>query len=318
VRSAALTGLADLLADEGAYGEAEVLCREALTADRARPPTRENQVVLADTLDSLGTVAFDRGNFAAAIAAMREALILRQTALGMDSPLTGELLNNLGAVLYMSGQYQDAVKEYEHALPIYKKVYGAEHPEIATLLNNIGRSDLMAGDVVDAEPLMREALSMTEKFEGTRNEDLIAPLNSLAMIDLDNGRLGAAEQELERADSIAQSTGQGGLLDQVVLNEAQLAIESGDVSRTTTLLARSKLLLQKAHPQSPSEAWRYAVWNIVNAQLLGAQGDTASAIQMLNAAEKIIDGRFGPVSYYGQRVRKQLALMGKPPAAKRM
>jgi tetratricopeptide (TPR) repeat protein len=317
LRSAALAGLADLLADEGAYPEAEVLCREALTADRARPPTRENQVVLADTLDSLGTVAFDRGNFTAAIAAMREALILRQTALGMDSPLTGELLNNLGAVLYMSGQYQDAVKEYEQALPIYKKVYGAEHPEIATLLNNIGRSDLMAGDIVGAEPLMRQALSMTEKFEGARNEDLIAPLNSLAMIDLDNGRLQAAQQELERADSIAQSTGQSELLDQVMLNEAQLAIENGDVSRTTTLLARSKLLLQKAHPQSPSEAWRYSVWDIVNAQLVAAQGDTASATKILNAAEKVIDGRFGSVSYYGQLVRKQLTLIQKSPAAKR-
>ena len=318
LRSAALTGLADLLADEGAYAEAEALCREALTADRARPPTRENQVMLADTLNSLGTVAFDRGNFAAAIAAMREALKLRETALGMDSPLTGELLNNLGAVLYMSGQYEDAVKEYEQALPIYKKVYGAEHPEIATLLNNIGRSDLMAGDIVDAEPLMREALSMTEKFEGTGNEDLIAPLNSLAMIDMDNGRLGAAQQELERADSVAQSSGQNQLLDQVVLNEARLAIANGDISQTATLLARSKHLLQKAHPQSPSEAWRYAVWDIVNAQLLAAKGDTASATTTLNAAEKVIDGRFGSASYYGQLVRRQSTIIEKSAGSKRM
>ena len=318
LRSAALTGLADLLADEGAYAEAETLCREALTADRARPPTRENQAMLADTLDSLGTAAFDRGDFAAAIAAMREALELRETALGMDSPLTGESLNNLGAVLYMSGQYEDAVKEYEQALPIFKKVYGAEHPEIATLLNNIGRSDLMAGDIVDAEPLMREALSMTEKFEGTGHEDLIAPLNSLAMIDMDNGRLQAAQQELERADSITQSSGQNQLLDQVVLNEARLAIANGDISQTATLLARSKHLLQQAHPQSPSEAWRYAVWDIVNAQLLAAKGDTASATTTLNAAEKVIDGRFGSASYYGQLVRRQSTIIEKSAGSKRM
>jgi tetratricopeptide (TPR) repeat protein len=314
LRSAALTGLADLLADEGHYAEAETLCREALTADRLRPPTRENQAVLADTLDSLGTTLFDRGDFAAARLPMREALKLRETALGMESPLTGESLNNLGAVLYMFGDYRDAVKEYEQALPIFKKVYGAEHPEIAALLNNIGRSDLMAGDIANAEPAMQEALSMTEKFEGARHEDLIAPLNSLAMIDMDNGRLLAAQQELERADSIAQSSGQGQLLDQVVLNEARLAIISGDVSRTTALLARSKRLLQKAHPQTPSEAWRYAVWDIVNAQLLATQGETASATKTLNAAEKVIDGRFGSVSYYGQLVRKQLALIQKSAA----
>ena len=316
LRSAALTGLADLLADEGHYAEAETLCREALTADRKRPPTRENQAVLADTLDSLGTTLFDRGDFAAATLPMREALKLRESALGMESPLTGESLNNLGAVLYMYGDYRDAVKEYEQALPIFKKVYGAEHPQIAALLNNIGRSDLMAGDIANAEPAMQEALSMTEKFEGAQHEDLIAPLNSLAMIDIDNGRLPAAQQELERADSIAQSSGQGQLLDQVVLNEARLAILNGDVSRATTLLARSKGLLQKAHPQTPSEAWRYAVWDIVNAQLLAAQGDTASATQTLNAAEKVIDGRFGSVSYYGQLVRKQLALIQKSAAVR--
>jgi tetratricopeptide (TPR) repeat protein len=313
LRSAALTGLAQLLADEGHFQEAESLCREALTADRARPPTPQNQAVLADTLDSLGTTWFDRGDFAAAIAPMREALKLRQTALGMQSPLTGESFNNLGAALYMSGHYRDAVGEYEQALPIFKKVYGAEHPEIATLLNNIGRSDLMAGDLAEAEPLMRQALAMTEKFEGTRHEDLIATLNSLAMIDIDSARLPAAEQELERADSIAHSTGQTQLLDQVVLSEARLAIANGDLSRTALLLSRSKGLLQKAYPPSTSDRWRYAVWDLVNAQLLAAEGDTATATEKLNAAEKVIDARFGPVSYYGQRVRKQLKLLKSAP-----
>jgi tetratricopeptide (TPR) repeat protein len=310
-RSAALAGLADLLADEGDYDQAENLCRQALTADRARPATPENQEVLADTLDSLGTTLFDRGEFAGAIGPMREALTLHETALGMTSPGTGQSLNNLGAVLYMSGHYEDAVRQYQQALPIYKKVYGAEHPEIATVLNNIARSDLMAGDSASAEPLMRQALSMTEKFEGVQTEDLIAPLNSLAMIDMDNGHLQVARQELERAESIAQSSSQSQLLDQVVLNEARLAIANGDVSRTATLLARSKELLQKAHPQSPSEAWRYSIWDIVNAQLLAAKGDTVAAIQTLNAAEKVIDERFGSVSYYGQLVRKQLVLVGK-------
>ena len=288
-------------------------------ADRARPPTRENQAVLADTLNSFGTTLFDRGDFAAAIVPMREALKLRETALGRESPLTGELLNNLGAVLYMSGQYQDAVKEYEQALPIYKKVYGAEHPQIATLLNNIGRSDLMAGDIANAEPLMQEALSMTEKFEGTRHEDLIAPLNSSGN-DRPGQRPpagGAAGARASGFDREEHRSRQGS-------STRSCSTRRGSRSRTAMslvrrpLLARSKLLLQKAHPQSPSEAWRYAVWDIVNAQVLAAQGDTASASKILNAAEKVIDGRFGSVSYYGQRVRKQLTLIGKPAAAKRM
>ena len=138
------------------------------------------------------------------------------------------------------------------------------------------------------------------------------------MIDMDNGRLQAAQQELEHADSIARSSGQNQLLDQVVLNEARLAIANGDVSQTATLLARSKYLLQQAHPQSPSEEWRYAVWDIVNAQLLAAKGDKASATTTLNAAEKVIDGRFGSASYYGQLVRRQSTIIEKAAGSKRM
>lgn len=311
LRSAALTGLADLLADEGKYPQAESLCAQALAADRKRPQTPDNQAVLANTLDSLGTLLYDRADYSGAISRMREALQLREAALGKNSPLIGESLNNLGAVLYMAGKYQEAVQNYQLALPIYRKVYGPEHPEIATLLNNIGRSNLMAGDIAAARPLMQQSLVMTEKFEGTGHEDLIAPLNSLGMIDMEDGRLQQAEQELQRADSLAQSTGQTQLLDQVVLNEARVAIANGDLPRTATLLARSMALLRKSYPQTPSAAWRYAVWNVVNAQLLAARGDAPSATQSLDAAEKVIDARFGASSYYGQLVKKELALIGK-------
>jgi tetratricopeptide (TPR) repeat protein len=317
LRSSALTGLADVLADEGNFAKAQALCKEALATDRKRPQTKENQAVLANTLDSTGTILFNRGDYAAAIGPMREALSLRQAALGTESPRTGIALNNLGAVLYMVGQYRQSVQEYEQALPIYKKVYGAEHPEIATLLNNMGRSDLMAGDIADAQPLMRQALAMTEKFEGSQHEDLIPTLNSLAMIDMESGRLQQAQEELQRAESIAQSTHQSEFLDQVLLNEARLAITQGDLSQTAALLARSKAQLEKSYPRNPSDAWRYAVWDIVNAQLVAAKGDPASATKMLDAAEKIIDERFGANSYYGQLARKEQTLVEKAvPGAK--
>lgn len=318
VRSAALTGLADVLADDGNYTEAESLCREALAADRKRPPTPESQWVLANTLDSLGTTLFDRDDFSGAIPLMREALTLREKTLGMESPRTGQSMNNLGAVLYGAAQYEESVREYQQALPIYEKVYGPEHPEVAALLNNIGRSDLMEGELAKARPLLQQALAMTEKFEGSQHEDLIVALNSLAMIDMEEGSLEAARQELERADAIAQHTGQTQYLDDVVLNEARVAVAQGDLSQAAALLARSRQLLQKAHPQSPPEAWRYAVWDVVNAQLTAANGDAASATTALGAAEKVIDAQVGPSSYYGLLVRQQLALLAKPvPAAKR-
>ncbi|MGP8146189.1 MAG: tetratricopeptide repeat protein, partial [Thermoplasmata archaeon] len=74
------------------YAEAEDLCREALAADRARGP--QGAAVLAQTLDLLGRAYLYSGDLAAAEAPMREALALRQQALGMRHSLTAISLDN--------------------------------------------------------------------------------------------------------------------------------------------------------------------------------------------------------------------------------
>jgi tetratricopeptide (TPR) repeat protein len=312
LRSKALTGLADLLASDGKYAESEQLCREALEADRKRGSGPEDKAILANTLDSLGTTLFYSGNLAAAEAPMREALKLREEVLGLDHPLTAESLNNLGALFYQSGRYEDAVAEYRLATPILQKLYSSEHPAVATNLNNIGRSALLAGQVAEAEPLLRQALAMTEKFEGTHHQDLVAPLNSLAMIDFYNGHLDDAQKEIQRAESIARLPDHGELLDQVLLNEADIELARGDRARASALLSESKALLQKAHPDTKTDAWRYSVWNMVNAGLLAANGDSAAATNALVGAEKVIDARFGLMGFYSQLVRTRLRKLQNP------
>jgi tetratricopeptide (TPR) repeat protein len=311
LRSQALTGLADLLTAEGEYVEAEKLCREALDADRQRGSTSEDKAVLANTLDSLGTTLLSKGDLAAAEAPMREALKLREEALGMNHPLRAESLNNLGVLLYQSGRYDEAIAEYNRALPIYEKVYDANHPEVAAILNNIGRSALMAGHIDAAEPLLRQSQTIAEKSEGEHHQDLVAPLNSLAMIDFYNGHLEAARNEIQRAESIARLQDHGELLDQVLINEASLELARDDRARASALLAESKALLQKAHPDTNADAWRYAVWDSVNAGLLAANGEEAKATRTLVAAQKVLDDRFGPNSLYSQLVRRQLLVVEK-------
>jgi tetratricopeptide (TPR) repeat protein len=311
LHSEALTGLADLLAADGKYAEAEQLCREALEADRQRGSSSEDKAVLANTLDSLGTTFYYRGDLPAAEAPMREALKIREDVFGMDHPLTAASLANLGALLYQSGQYKEAVDLYKLALPIDEKVYDPEHPAVAGILNDMGRSLLMAGDVDAAEPLLRRSLAITVKTEGEQHLDVVAPLNSLAMIDAYKGHLEAARTEFQRAESIARLPDHGELLDQVLLNEASMELPGGDRARAGALLAESKALLQKAHPDAKTDAWRYAVWDTVNAGLLAANGDTAAAMSTLAAAQKVIDARFGPTSYYSQFVRTRLKTLEK-------
>jgi tetratricopeptide (TPR) repeat protein len=296
LRSGALTELADVLTQLEKYSEAEQLCNEALAADRKRGSAGTE--VLAETLGTLGLAYFYEGDLVKAEPPLREALKLREQALGMHHALTAMSLDILGVLLYQTGRYDEALKAYEQALPIHREVFGAEHPEMATILNNIGRVALITGRVDEAEPLLRQSLAMFEKFKGSAHANLVPPLNSLAMIDAYRGRLDNARREIERAATIARVPGQSELLDQVLLNQADIEFASGDPGRAASLLSEAKSSLEKAHPETPTEEWRYALWDSVNAELLAANGDSGSAKATLAAARSVLVKRFGESGFY--------------------
>jgi tetratricopeptide (TPR) repeat protein len=307
LRSGTLTELAGVLEQLGKNSEAVQLCEEALVADRKRGPGQDE--VLANTLASLGSAQIFSGNFVAAEPPLRESLLLREKFFGMHHALTAISLNNLGVMLYLSGRYDEAIKIYQQALPIYKEIYGEEHPEVASILNNIGRAALMTGQVEEAEPILRQALAMTEKFEGSTHSDLVSPINSLAMIDAYRGRLDVALNEIKRADTIARLPDHDELLDQVLLTEADIELARGDRLGAAELLSEAKALLQKAHPNTVSDAWRYAVWDAVNAQLLAANGNLADAQRTLSSAQAIIVKRFGEGGFHSLLAKRRTMLI---------
>jgi tetratricopeptide (TPR) repeat protein len=316
LHSKALTSLAATLIQLGRFSEAEMLCREALSVDRARGP--EGSAVLAETLDELGKVYFYSGNLAAAEPPMRESLALRTRAFGLRHTDTVQAQGNLGMLLYRSGRYAEALALNEAALPNYRAVYGEEHPEVATILNNIGLVQMMIGHIDAAEPMLRQALAMTEKFEGDSHDDLVGPLNSLAMIDLFHHRLETAEAEIKRADSIARLPDHGDFLDLVLLSEADVELAAGNTAHAAALLAESKALTQAAHPKSPEEAWRYANWDAVDAELLARQGNVSAGASLLAAAQPALDKRFGPGGFYpvlARRRAQSIAAMSKNDAS---
>jgi tetratricopeptide (TPR) repeat protein len=296
LRSEALVSLADVDAQLEKFADAIRLCQEALEADRKRGP--QGAPVLAHTLTSLGQAYFYSGALAAAEAPMREALVISEQTYGTHHALTAQALGNLAGALYQSGRYEEALSMYQKVLPIDLTIFGAEHPEVATITNNIGRSDLMAGRVDEAEQALRQSLAMFEKSYSRDYDGLVAPLNSLAMIDAYRGRLPAARDEIERAESIARLPDHGELLDQVLLNEADIELASGNRVRAAALLAESRSLLQRAHPQSHDDEWRYAVWDTVNAQLVAANGDSSRGAAILAAAQAVIVKRFGTKGFY--------------------
>ena len=237
LRSAALSNLADDLVQLEKYDEAIRLCNEALVADRKRGPS--GGAVLANTLASLGAAYFYSGDLKAAEGPMREGLRVAEETFGDRHAFTALSMGDLAGLLFQTGRYDEALALYQRVLPIYREIYGAQHPEVATLINNIGRTSLLIGHVDEAEPLLREALSMTEKFTETRDL-MVSPLNSLAMIDNYRGHLDVARNEIERAAILARMPNQGELLDQVLLNQADIELTSNRRAASCGIDIRSK------------------------------------------------------------------------------
>ena len=310
LHSAALTALADEYVSLKKLDEAKALCDEALVVDEKRGP--DEAAVLANTLTSLSGVYFAAGKPAVAIEPSLRAIDLYRKAFGGHDTHTAIAMNDLGASLYEAGHYQEALKEYKDALPVYHALFGEDHPEISTLLNNIGRAQLMIGDTDKAEPVLRDALRMTEKFTTGEKDPLVSPLNSLGMIDAYRGRMAQARHELDLAESAGRES-ESAFLDQVLLNEADLDLKKADMATAGARLGESKTLLEKGHPNDSDNAWRYAVWEAVNAEFLARTGNTAGAAHALAAAQPLIIQRFGENGFYSLLAKRRAQLIANAP-----
>jgi tetratricopeptide (TPR) repeat protein len=305
LRSQSLDDLADVQSQLENYTEAESLCREALKADRKRGP--DGLPVLARTLDVLGSIYYFSGDLPAAESALRESVAIEEQAFGARDSKTALTMNNLAAALYQAGDYDASAAIWQKALSIYQEVYGPDHPEVAVILNNAGRGALMAGHVQDAELLLRQALSLDERLKDSAHDDLVPPLNSLAMIDGYTGDLHKAREEIERAEQIARLPNHGQLLDQVLLNRADLELRGQAGKQAGGPLAESRRILEAKFPiaQHPSDAWRYAIWDTVNAEWLAQQSDVATARRTLAAALPVIEQRFGAAGFHSLLARRR-------------
>jgi tetratricopeptide (TPR) repeat protein len=312
--SEARDDLADVLTQLKQYSEAERLCQAALVADRRRGP--EGAEFLAQTLNTLAVALYSEGRLDEALAPMEEALTLRKAYFGTRHALTAESMNNVASLLYDAGRYAEAGGLFKDALPIYRDVYGPEHPLVATILNNLGRSALMAGRVPEAISLFEQSLEMDEKRLDPTHDDFVLPLNSLGMVYLYEGDVARARLDIDRALHIARMADHP-LLDQVVLNAADVQLSSQRTEGVQTLLDEARRLLEAHYPLAnrPAEEWRYAVWDSVHAEFLMLQHRIDEARAVLTHARGVLVKRFGPNGFYVLRLDQRAAALNHEAAA---
>ncbi len=223
----------------------------------------------------------------------REALVLKETALGAEHPEVTVVLNNFAGFLYEQGEYERAKSLYDRALSIDEKAFGPEHPEVAKDLNNIAGLCYAMGEYARARTFYEHALAIDEKNYGSDHPDIARNLNNLAEVYHILGENNTAEALYERAMEIYKNT--YGLYHPetatVLNNLAVLYKETGEYRRSEMLFEQALAIRNKInghdHPETST---------ILNnlAGLLYARGEYDRAKSLYDRALAIDEKAFGP------------------------
>jgi len=138
----------------------------------------DNHPNVSSGMSNLGLVLADKGDYVAAAALFREALVIRRRAMGPHNPALAVTLNNLAYPLRELRQYDGAIGALEEALELSIPSDGDESPTVANYRGNLARVYLATRDAVRAEPLLRRSLATRLRTYGD-NDWRVAMTKSL-------------------------------------------------------------------------------------------------------------------------------------------
>ena len=141
-----------------------------------------------------------------ALSLAREALAIREKALGSEHPDVAKSLNQLAALYHGQSKYSLAEPLYQRALEIRQRALGADHIDVAESLNNLAYLYNALGKYARAEPLYQQALSFCEKHLGAHHMYTAGSLANLAEVYRARGEYTQAEQLHRQALHIREQT----------------------------------------------------------------------------------------------------------------
>ena len=180
-----------------AFDRAQQLLEQALASGRQVLGDEHAQV--AQTLDYLGVVLADKGDYRAAGQRLEEALAMRRKLLGPLHPDVAVTLAELGRVYQDQGLNQRAEPLHREALDIRRKALGAGHRETAVSESDLASVLRLNGDLDRAEALLRLSYDTNVKTRGAEHPNTASALHDLALITAMRGDSRAAEPLLRQA-----------------------------------------------------------------------------------------------------------------------
>ena len=173
--AATLTNLAKAREQQGDLKEAEQLCRRALQLRQNNLP--ENDLLIADSLQSLGAVLLVAARPDEAYGLLRTALSMDEAA--GDQVRTAQTLGEMGLALMCLHQPARAEPVLRRSLALYEKTKGPDSLEAARVINSIATVEDSQHEYKKAERDLRRALPAFERKMGRDNPAVAAILDNL-------------------------------------------------------------------------------------------------------------------------------------------
>jgi tetratricopeptide (TPR) repeat protein len=125
--------------------------------------------LVAQTLNNLAFVYYDRGNVRAALEAERESLAIYRKVFPGDNPDVARIMNRLGYWLTETGDYAGAKTNLQDALAMRRRLFGDSHPEIASSLVHVAVLQVATGQYSEALDSARAAEAIFTKSLSATN-----------------------------------------------------------------------------------------------------------------------------------------------------
>jgi CHAT domain-containing protein len=253
-----------------------------------------DQLKRAGELNSEVLRHLNEGHYREGIPKGREALAIREQALGPDHPDVATSLNNLARLLQENGEYTEARPLYERSLKIRERVSGPNHPEVATSLNSLGYLLYLAGDYATARPVLERALKIRDQTFRPDHPVIAVTLTNLGLVLHHGvGDYAGARSLYERALQIREKAlgPSHALVAQSLNNLGDLLLDTGNLSAAKPLVERALRIREQAlGPTHPAVAH-----NLTNlGRLLHLEGDYGAARPLYERALQIREQALGP------------------------
>jgi tetratricopeptide (TPR) repeat protein len=253
----------------------------------------DSPIEFSTLLINLASRLVNVGRYTEAETLVRQALLTKESTLGLNHAEVATTLNNLAMLLKETNRVTEAEPLIRRALAIDERSFGPDHSEVATDLNNLASLLAATNRLAEAELLYRRALAIDERSFGPNHPKVANRLNNLAVLLEEANQLAEAEPLIRRALAIDErSFGPDHPEVAVDLNNlASLLKETNRLTEAEPLYRRALAIVERSFgPDHPNVA--HCLNNL--AMLLADANRLTEAEPLIRRALAITERSFGP------------------------